>query len=543
MRRSNQDKFHMVKLISHFVGMWVLAAVLLPYQVLAQTSLPGTAPAPNMVAQARKVTPPVLAGFWQGPLPIPGGSVPIEISVIQPGASKLIATLDLPAKRLNRVPTSLTIRGDTLVFYAAMVDCRFVCVLSPEARELRGNWSQPGLRVPLTLRYSAMSAAARTAGRGQVAPAAAITYHTEAVTLTSQPGNVPLAGTLSIPDGVGPFPAALLLSDMGSYDRDARYGNYRLFAGLASSLARQGIAVLRLDDRGVGQSGGNGSLATTADLVRDAQAGLNFLRVRPSIDPARTGFIGHGEGGNVALLAAAQPLPPGFVVALAASGVVGLDLLASQAEPVTNSADTARTAAARRLAWAEVLAKATKLRASGSNAAQVETYVSQQRLKIKNDERKQTQAMFKFRRTMLEIVRQTASNDQAQAIVVNMLRQRYPDQDPALARDRATQLTSPWSRYYLKFDPQLSLAEVQCPVLLLNGSDDPEVSADINLPALEKGLKSNKRVTSRRLSGINHWFQTPASELLASPDGSVDVIIAPLVLDTVRDWVFQQAGE
>ena len=521
--------------------MWVLAAGLLPGQVLAQTSLPDTARAPDMVAPAHKATPPVLAGFWQGPLPIPGGSVPIEISIIQPGANKLIATLDLLAKRLNRVPTSLTFRGDTLVFYAATVDCRFVCVLSPEARELRGNWSQPGLRVPLTLRYSATSAA--IAARGQAAPAAAITYHTEAVTLTSQPGNVPLAGTLSIPDGPGPFPAALLLSDMGSHDRDARQGNYRLFAGLASSLVRQGIAVLRLDDRGVGQSGGNGSLATTADLVRDAQAGLNFLRVRPSIDPAHTGFIGHGEGGNVALLAAAQPLPPDFVVALAASGVVGLDLLASQAEPVTNSADMARTAAARRLAWAEVLAKATKLRASGSNAAQVETYVSQQRLKIKNDERKQTQAMFKFRRTMLEIVRQTASDDQAQAIVVNMLRQRYPDQDPALARDRATQLTSRWSRYYLKFDPQLSLAEVQCPVLLLNGSDDPEVSADTNLPALEKGLKANKRVTSRRLSGINHWFQTPASELLASPDGSVDVIIAPVVLDTVRDWVFQQAGK
>lgn len=352
-----------------------------------------------------------------------------------------------------------------------------------------------------------------------------------------------LAGTLSIPDGRGPFPAAVLLSDMGSYDRDARRGNYRLFAGLALALARQGVAVLRLDDRGVGQSGGNGNLATTADLMRDAQAALSYLRVRPSIDPTRTGLIGHGEGGNVALLAAAQPVPPGFVVALAASGLVGLDLLASQAEPVATPADTAQAGLARRQAWAEVLDKAAKLRTSGSNAAQVETYVAQQRQKIKSEERKQLEVTLKFRRTMLEIVRQTASDDQAQAIVVNMLRQRYPSLDPALARGRAQQLTTPWCRYYLKFDPQLSLAQVQCPVLLLNGTGDSEVSAATNLAALEKGLKANKRVTARRLPGLNHWFQTPASDLITAANGTVDEIMAPVLLDTVGSWVLQEGGK
>ena len=512
--------------------MGLLVAALLPGRALAQADSP--TPSPNKGAGEL-----VLAGFWQGPLSIPGGSVPIEIKIVQAGANKFITTLDLPAKRLNRVPTSLTMRGDTLVFYAATVDCRFVCLPSADAPELRGIWSQPGLRVPLVLRYSATAGTGSGTGRGTTAPVVATTYHTESVTLINPAGNVPLAGTLSIPDGPGPFPAAVLLSDMGSHDRDARQGNYRLFADMASALARQGIAVLRLDDRGVGQSGGSGSLATTADLVRDAQAALSYLRVRPSLDPARTGFIGHGEGGNVALLAAAQPLPPGFVVALAASGLVGLDLLAAQAEPITNPADTARVAAARRLAWTEVLNQASKLRASGSNAAQVETYVAQQHLKIRNEERKQAEATLKFRRTMFEIVRQTANDDQAQAIVLNMLRQRYPTQEPALARSRAGQLISPWYRYYLKFDPQLGLTEVKCPVLLLNGTDDSEVSAATNLPALEKGLKANKRVTVRRLAGINHWFQLPASELLRG----VDPIIAPVVLDTVRDWVLLESGK
>ncbi|MBH8557955.1 alpha/beta hydrolase [Hymenobacter negativus] len=515
------------------IGLW-------PAMALGQTNTPTR---PDSAAQRPAAAGmPGPAGIWKGPLSIPGGALPVQISVIQPAANKLIATLDLPAKRLNKVPASLTLRGDTLIFYAATVDCRFVCRQAGEAgQELRGMWTQPGLRVPLVLHRADLGSVS-TASVEKTVAVKATTYHTEVVSLTSQPDNVALAGTLSIPDGAGPFPAAVLLSDMGSQDRDSRQGSYRFFADIAAALARQGIAVLRLDDRGVGQSGGNGTQATTANLVHDAEAGLSYLRVRPSIDPARTGLIGHGEGGNVALLAAAQPVPPGFVVALAASGLVGLDLLASQAEPLS-AADTARIGEARRQAWAEVMAKAAKLRTSGSNSAQVETYVAQQRLKIKSEERKQAEATLKFRRTMLEIVRQTASNDQAQAIVVNMLRQRYPNQDPALARARATDLLTPWYRYYLKFDPQASLADVQCPVLLLNGTDDAEVNAATNLTALEKGLKGNKRVSVRRLPGLNHWFQMPAAELIPTDDGTVDPVIAPVLLTTVRDWVLQQGSK
>ena len=530
----------MIRTFLRNAGKLIIGLGLWPAAVLAQPTVPIRSDSVALAAAAAGM--PSLAGIWQGPLSIPGGKLPVQISIRQPGGNKLIVSLDLPAKRLNKVPASLTLRGDTLIFYAATVDCRFVCTQAGEAgQELRGVWSQPGLRVPLVLQRAAPNGPGVLSVEKTVA-VKSTTYHTEAVALTSQPGTVVLAGTLSIPDGAGPFPAAVLLTDMGSQDRDSRQGSYRFFANIAATLARQGIAVLRLDDRGVGQSGGNGTLATTADLVRDAQAGLSYLRVRPSIDPARTGLIGHGEGGNVALLAAAQPVPPGFVVALAASGLVGLDLLSSQAEPLS-AADTARIGVARRQAWADVLAKAAKLRTSGSNSAQVETYVSQQRLKIKSEERKQAEATLKFRRTMLEIVRQTASNEQAQAIVMNMLRQRYPDQDPDLARARATDLLTPWQRYYLKFDPQPGLAEVQCPVLLLNGTDDAEVNAATNLTALEKGLKGNKRVSSRRLPGLNHWFQTPAAERIAAEDGTIDPVIAPAVLTTVRDWVLQQGNK
>jgi pimeloyl-ACP methyl ester carboxylesterase len=173
----------------------------------------------------------------------------------------------------------------------------------------------------------------------------------------------------------------------------------------------------------------------------------------------------------------------------------------------------------------------------------VETYVAQQRLRIKADERKELEGMLKFRRTMFEIVRQTPSDDQAQAIVVNMLHQRYPDLDPALARARAAQVTTPWYRYYLKFNPQAALADVQCPVLLLNGTGDAEVNAAANLTALEKGLKANKRVVVRRLPAVNHWFQTPATELLGTASAPADPVVSAVFLDAVRDWVLQATAK
>ena len=501
--------------------------------VAGASALPRTGLGQAVPMPAASVDAPGLAGSWQGPLSIPGGSLPVAFAVQQPGANKLIATLDLPARRLSRLPVSVTLKQDSVVFFAAKANCRYACVLASGGQELRGIWVQPGLRVPLVLRR----AVGLPGGAGaETAAAVATTYHVEAVTLTSPAGNVVLAGTLSIPDGAGPFPAAVLLSDMGPQDRDARLGNYRLFAEIASRLARQGIAVLRLDDRGVGQSGGDGRQATTTDLVRDAQAALNYLRVRPSIDPARTGFIGHGEGGNVALLAAAQSQPPSFVVGLAAAGLSGLELLAAQAEPAT-PADTARAGAMRRQVLADIATKARELRASGSNSAQIDTYVAQQTLKLRSAERRQAEATLKFRRAMFEIVQQTANREQAQAIVTNMLRQRYPEQEAALIRSRVEELTTPWYRAYLAFDPQTKLAEVQCPVLLLNGTDDAEVNAALNLTALEKGLKGNKRLTVRRLPGVPHWFQTPAAELVANTDGTVDAVVSATMLDAVRDWV------
>ncbi|SHJ59938.1 hypothetical protein SAMN02745146_3484 [Hymenobacter daecheongensis DSM 21074] len=479
-----------------------------------------------------------LEGQWKGALTVPGGSLPIVISVTELAGGNRFATLDVPMQRIVRSPMEVQQRGDTLIFDAQQVGCQFVGQRSADGKELQGIWQQPGYKTPVTL---AFFVAPKVDPKNFKFPPP---YRVEEVTMSNLQDNTRLNGTLSIPAGAGPFPAVVLLSDIGPQDRDATFGSYRMFGELADYLTRQGTAVLRLDDRGVGQSGGDPTSTTTADLVKDAQAGLNFLRTRPLIDFSRLGLIGHGEGGNVALLAAAQPLPPAFVIALAASGVVGREqLVQRQAEAgLATAADTTKgaVAGAQQQLSADVRREAAKMRADGANVAQVETFLAQQRMQQRAEEKKQMEQLMKQQRAMLEIIRQTADNSQAQAIVANMLQQYTPGLDQAVARTSAAQMTTPWYRYFLEFDPQPALLKVQCPVLLLNGTLDAQVGLP-NLALLEKGLRTNKRVLVRKLVGVNHLFQAPAQEW-PLVGGQPKPNFSPLAQEAIRDFIRQQVA-
>ncbi len=138
------------------------------------------------------------------------------------------------------------------------------------------------------------------------APAGA-PYRAEEVTVRT-PSGVALAGTLTLPAGAaGRVPAVLLLTGSGPQDRDESVlalPGWRPFRQVADTLGRRGIAVLRLDDRGVGGSGGSAAATTLAESAEDARAALAFLRARPEVDPARVGIVGHSEGGYVASMAA-----------------------------------------------------------------------------------------------------------------------------------------------------------------------------------------------------------------------------------------------
>jgi hypothetical protein len=300
---------------------------------------------------------------------------------------------------------------------------------------------------------------------------------------------------LTIPAGPGPFPAVVLLSDSGPQDRDGTVGDYHFMGSLADYLTRRGVAVLRYDDRGVGKSGGSTYTATTAMLVSDVQAAVNFLRSRLEVNINRIGVVGHGEGANVAFLAAGQPLPPAFVVSLAGYGLTGEQTMLQQ--------------------------QVTQQRALKVDPAIV-------------------QAGYERQRTMYDIIRQT-NLPEAQSIVTNMLRQDQPGLDPQLAQAAATRLLTPWNRYFLSFDPVAELDQVNCPVLLLSGTDDTTAPAELHQAALEKELKSfNHNVVAKRLPGVNHLFQPPQTEWTLM-NGEMKPLFSPVAQEAMRVWMTELA--
>ncbi|MBC6699716.1 alpha/beta hydrolase family protein [Hymenobacter puniceus] len=429
--------------------------------------------------------PVALDGLWKGPLKMPGGELEVVFRLVSLTGGDYFATMDVPQQKVSRMAVKVDVRGDTVIFAAEEAGSRFIGMLAANGKQVQGTWYQPGYESALTLDFS--PAPINTAPKARLTPP----YREEEVSYTNELVNLRLGGMLTIPAGEGPFPAVVLVSDAGPHDRDATMGEYRPMGVLADYLTRRGIAVLRFDDRGTGASTGDFTTITPSELVGDVQAGLKLLRSNPKIDPAHIGVVGHGEGGNVALLTASQPSPPAFVVTLAAYGLPGNDLILEQ--------------------------QRTLLRAIGVQEPAVLAFSKQQQ-------------------AMQDVVLKTPDPKKAQAIVMKMMRENDANLDTLTAQNRAAELTSFRYRTSLSFNPTILLNEVKCPVLLLNGTADQEVNADTNLQALSTALYKNSRVTSKKLPGVNHQFLAPPANW-AIVNGRPHETFSPVALETVREWI------
>ena len=441
------------------------------------------------------------AGLWQGALALPGTQLQVQLVFTNPAAGPLTGTISVPQQNLKDMPlSSVTVRADSLIASLGQLQARFRGRFTAGGQELAGVWQQGGAQLPLTLTRAASAAPAAAAPRRPQLPIAPFPYRSQDVTFPNASAGLSLAGTLTLPAGKGPFPAVVLVSGSGPQDRDETVFGHKPFLVLADYLTRRGFAVLRYDDRGVGQSQGTRATATTADFTTDAQAALAFLRQQPGINPRRVGLIGHSEGGLIAWQAAARPAGPDFIVTLAGPGVSGAELLLRQQADMGRAAglDTAALGQTRRMNGA-LFAELRRLPATLSPA---------------------------------EAGQQLAAR----------LRQLAPSLSEADARTQTQRLTAPWLRYFLLTDPTPDIRQVKCPVLALNGTKDLQVAADVNLPAIEKTLQAagNRRVTVRALPGLNHLFQTAPTGTDAEY-ATIEETFSPQALEIIGTWLAQQA--
>lgn len=236
-----------------------------------------------------------------------GASVSVPVFVVQGGQTAAFTVSWLGA--------------DSAIIDLGGVPARIA--VSPDGAILGGVVPAQGLRI---VRSGAVSRDALTLAKPDYGAPAGAPYSAQEVQVPT-PDGFTLGGTLTLPRGArGPVPAVVTITGSGQQDRDAHIPlvrDYRLFRQVADTLSRRGIAVLRMDDRGYGASGGRVAGATTADFADDIRAGLAWLRQRPEVDAARLGLVGHSEGGIIAPMVAATDTTLRAIVLMAAPAWTG----------------------------------------------------------------------------------------------------------------------------------------------------------------------------------------------------------------------------
>ncbi|MDO8539313.1 MAG: alpha/beta fold hydrolase [Opitutaceae bacterium] len=260
-----------------------------------------------------------LPGHWLGVLkPTPNLALRVALEVGNMDPTQLEATLiSIDQQNARMAASSVTLQEGLVRLEFRQPVAAFEGRLNGDGAELAGTWTQQNRRTPLTFKRQTKSAAPP---RPQE-PTKPYPYSEHEVTVENTADSVTLAGTLTVPRGSGPHPAAVLITGSGPQDRNQQVAGHRTFFVLADHLTRVGIAVLRCDDRGTGKSKGKFESALQSDFVADTLAAAAWLRARPEIDPRRVGLIGHSEGGMVAPRAAAKSPEIGFIVLLAAPGL------------------------------------------------------------------------------------------------------------------------------------------------------------------------------------------------------------------------------
>ncbi len=443
--------------------------------------------------------------LWEGTLSVNGG---IELRLVvnlyknpdKPG--EFTATMDSPDQGAKGIKAdSVSLDKKSLKFAIKAIMGEFSGELDEAGTTAKGTWTQAGNKMPLTLKKTDKVSEVR---RPQL-PQAPFPYKATAVTYPNKEAGHSLAGTLTLPEGKGPFPVVVLISGSGAQDRDETLLGHKPFLVLADYLTRRGIGVLRADDRGVGGSTGDHSTATSADFATDIEAGVAYLKTRDDVNPKKIGLMGHSEGGLIApMVAAKDPEGVAFVVMLAGPGVPGDEILMEQSALILKAMGKESASPEKDLADAKKMYDVIKTEKDDAKAGA----------------------------RLAEIVKDSLAR------MTDAERKELGDDPEKTALAQMKPLQTPWFRYFLTYDPRPTLAKVKCPVLAINGEKDLQVPPQQNLPEIERAIRSNgnAQVTIKELPGLNHLFQTTKTGA-PSEYGRIEETFSPDALKLVGDWI------
>lgn len=402
-----------------------------------------------------------LEGSWKGIIEIQGTKLNLVFNFKEAGGN-WSATMDSPDQGGFGIPMDeVTINQNKVLVKSKALQLTYEGTITKDCIE--GIFQQSFLQVPLNLKSDTSEASQRPQE-----PQPPFPYQIENISFPSLDKSITLSGTLTLPDDLKKHPAVVLIAGSGPANRDEEIFGHKPFAVIADYLTRQGLAVLRYDKRGIGESTGSLRKATTLNLAEDVEASIQFLRNHPNIQSNNIGLIGHSEGGIIAPMVASRDQAISFIVLLAAPGMTGKQILKKQNEesiqrsPITNDQKT----------------KALNV------AVQYLDYLAQT-----SSEGTSTEALH---------------NTLDSIISINLAEDIFPQ----VSREEMIKSTNNnWIIYFLNLDPSEYLKKVHCPILALNGTKDIQVEANSNLERIESSVKNKELLTVKKYLNLNHLFQ------------------------------------
>ncbi len=399
-------------------------------------------------------------GIWSGELEAQGIKLPLFFNFTADGC-----TLDSPSQGVKGLKAEKSYTDDgklkvTIPSINASYEGVYALIV------ISGNYTQNGFSFPLTL---------KGVTRPQT-PKGPFPYKTEEVKFRN--GDFIFNGTLALPENcTAQTPVVLFVTGSGQQDRDENmFFEHKPFAVIADALARNGIASLRYEDRGYGDSTVHFLNYNTHDFKDDAAAGLSFLRKRFQ----KVGIIGHSEGGTIALMLAAEGKTD-FIVSLAGMVVSGKETLLWQ--------------------------NRVSLEASGLPKEVIDQYIN-----------------------VISNLFDKAIEGKLESIDFSLA----PDALKPALQQSIKQFSMPYYQHILAVDVRPLLPQIKCPVLALNGKKDTQVNYQPNLEALDKGLTAKHQTVA--LDNLNHLFQHCTTGNLMEYQ-QIEETFAPEALQQILEWI------
>jgi uncharacterized protein len=456
-------------------------------------------------AVAAQTPTPNVAGNWLATLEVGGAKLRIVLK-IEKTATGYAAKFDSLDQGATDLPIdSIVLDGNKLTFAAARFGITYEGTLNEAGDEISGTFKQgPGAATMVFKRITEVPKFNRPQEPKKPYP-----YDEQEVTYRNEKDNVKISGTLTLPRGGGPYPVVLLITGSGSQDRNETIAGHHPFLVLADHLTRNGIAVLRVDDRGIGGTDLGSPSVTSENFAEDVLAGVNFLKQRKEIDPKMIGLIGHSEGGMIAPMVAARSKDVSFIVLLAGLGQTGEDVIYTQIELIHKAQGTPPETLAYIMTLSRKINAIVKAETDG-----------------KRIEQRINEEIAAYEGTLNEVQKKQF--------------------EPAASdiKRLTTMYKTPWYRYFITYDPRPVLKNVKVPVLALNGEHDLQVAWKENLDLIGAGVKAggNTEVTTKAFPNLNHLFQTSKTGLL-SEYGQIEETISPEVLKTISDWILRRTSQ